>query len=421
VTRLRLLPLSLVLAAVAGPLAVPPPRAAAEPWPGIGARSGSFTATMARSLTATTTASPHLGSRLSGLVVDATSDAVLWQHSGGTSRIPASVQKVLTAYTVLESMPAATRLVTSTCRAARSPAAVYLRGGGDPSLTTSRIRQLASNTARALGGTLPSRVLVYVDGTIFPAPTMAPGWKSSYLRSDVQLVRGLTIAGHRGGDGRIAAGTAMVKALSGYGVTARVAGAARAPAECAPLATTSSAPTGSLVSTMLLGSNNDYAEFLLRQAALARGGTASWRGALDNELRVLAEAGIPTAGLRTFDGSGLSRANRVRAVTVAKVLLLLRRDPGHAAIVFGKQGLPRAGQTGTLAKRFAAASQKCARGKVQAKTGSLSDVVSLAGIARGQDGKARVFVLLGNGVRNVTSTRSAMDTLATTVVGCHAG
>jgi D-alanyl-D-alanine carboxypeptidase/D-alanyl-D-alanine-endopeptidase (penicillin-binding protein 4) len=173
---------------------------------------------------------------------------------------------------------------------------------------------------------------------------------------------------------------------------------------------------------MLAVSNNDYAEFLLRHAALARGHAPTWRGAVDNELQLLAQAKVPTAGLRVVDGSGLSRANRMPVATLAAVLRLLREDPADAAIVFAWGALPRAGQTGTLATRFQAPNHACARGQVTAKTGTLSDAVALTGVARGADGRDRVFVFLENGLvgRN-TSVRKAVDTMATTVVGCRLG
>ncbi|HEX2809099.1 MAG TPA: D-alanyl-D-alanine carboxypeptidase, partial [Kineosporiaceae bacterium] len=63
----------------------------------------------------------------------------------------------------------------------------------------------------------------------------------------------------------------------------------------------------------------------------------------------------------------------------------------------------------------------CARGQVQAKTGTLVDAVALAGIAQAADGRDRVFVFLDSGVRKTAAVGSAIDTLATMVVGCHFG
>lgn len=380
-----------------------------------------FVAAMTTSLTSTATTSHYLGPALSGIVVDLADGTVVWRANAGRARMPASVQKLLTAYTVLTSMAPSTTLTTSTCRSRPDPSAVYVRGGGDPTLTPARLQTLAEQTAAALTSSGRTEVSLNLDGSLFPAPTAANGWQASYLRSDVQYVRGLTLAGYRGRDGTGAVGKLLVADLKTLGITATVAGTGVTPKACDSLGTTSSAPVSRLVGDMLATSDNDHAEFLLRHAALARGWIPSWGGALANERRRLTQAGVPMTGLVVADGSGLSRADRVPVATLAAVLRLLHRDPGYAAIVFGPGGLPVAGQSGTLIHRFSTPFQACARGRVQAKTGTLVDAVSLAGVAQGVDGRDRIFVFLESGLRKNAAVRSALDTLATEVVGCHLG
>lgn len=381
-----------------------------------------FTQALTTTLTTTATTSRYLGPALSGIVIDPSDGTVLWRHNDGRARMPASNQKLLTTYTVLHSMKPTDTLLTRACQSDATPWAIYLRGGGDPSLSWARIETMAVRTAAALKQQRRTTIALYVDGSLFPEPTPAPGWTAAYLREDVQRVRGLALAGYRGADSRLAVGQLLAASLKKKGITAAVRGPAVTPRRCTDLASSPSAPVSRLLTTMLAVSNNDYAEFLLRHAALARGYAPSWRGALDNELQLLARANVPTAGLRVVDGSGLSRANRMPVATLAAVLRLLREDPADAAIVFAWGALPRAGQTGTLAKRFQAPNHACARGQVTAKTGTLSDAVALTGVARGADGRDRVFVFLENGLvgRN-TSVRAAVDTMATTVVGCRLG
>lgn len=358
---------------------------------------------------------------MSGLVVDPADGSVVWRYNDGLARMPASTQKLVTAFTVLSSMSPDTTLATMTCRSEQTPSAIFVRGGGDPSLSPARILTLATLTAEELKRSDQQQVSLYLDGSLFPAPTAAPGWQAGYLRSDVQYVRGLTLAGYRGSDGRLSVGKALVTDLTKQGITVTGTGMAVTPNLCTSLASTSSAPVGRLIADMLANSDNDYAEFLLRQAALARGLVPSWRGALDNQSELLTRAGVPTAGLRVFDGSGLSRADRMPVATLAAVIGLLREDPSDAAIVFAWGAIPRAGQSGTLIKRFSTPYQICARGHVDAKTGTLVDAVALAGVAHGADGHDRVFVLLDNGLRQTAAVNSAIDTLATMVVGCHVG
>ncbi len=381
-----------------------------------------FTLAMTTTLTTTATTSKYLGPALSGLVIDPADGTVLWRHNDGRARMPASNQKLLTAYTVLHSMAPTDTLLTRICQSDAAPAALYVRGGGDPSLTRARLESMATQTAAQLSLRKRTKVSLYLDASLFPAPTPAPGWTASYLREDVQRVRGLALAGYRGVDSRVAVGAILSTALKKKGITATVRGNAGTPRRCTDLATSRSAPVSRMLSTMLNGSVNDYAEFLLRHAARARGFAPTWRGALDNELALLKRAGVPTAGLKVFDGSGLSRANRMPVATLAGVLRALHADPEDAAIVFAWGALPRAGITGTLMHRFQAPHHACARGQVIAKTGTLSDAVALSGVAKGADGRERIFVLLENGlVGKNTAVRSAVDTMATTVVGCRLG
>ena len=85
-------------------------------------------------------------------------------------------------------------------------------------------------------------------------------------------------------------------------------------------------------------------------------------------------------------------------------------------------GLPVAGFTGSLANRMDLG-PPAGRGRVRAKTGTLTGVTSLAGIAADVDGNAMVFVLMADRVRKNKDllARVAMDnaaaSLAVTAVG----
>lgn len=387
---------------------------------GVSTTAAFSSARMATSLTTISTRSKLLGRNLSGVVVNPSNGVVTWSYRGGDRRIPASTQKLLTAYTVLHSMSPDTRFTTRVLQ--RSTAGgVFLVGGGDPSLSYARLRSLAATTATSLKANGRTSVNVYADATYFPArPTSAVGWRARTAGSDVQLVRGLALAGYRGrGDSSLAAAKAYATYLGRLGVKATVKGKTSTPTGSWQLASTSSPTVRSLVRTMLSVSSNDYAEFLLRHAARSRGYSTGWYGARLNLRRTLAAGGIPTARLVAYDGSGLSRANRMPMETLSAVIRRLWNDPADKAIAFGWGAMPRAGQTGTLYNRFKATNTRCARGRVVAKTGTLAGVVSLAGIAQSVDGQPRVFVLLENGQPKNSSVRKALDVLATTVVGCN--
>ena len=130
-----------------------------------------------------------------------------------------------------------------------------------------------------------------------------------------------------------------------------------------------SPPLSDLETHMLFLSDNHYAEQLLRTVGAEVTGEPSDDGGVDAERRFLTRIGVPSPGLRLLDGSGLSRNNRVAAITVAR--LLVAEEPSLYRL------LPRGGREGTLADY----DFTTALGRVRAKSGHLSDVASLAGYA----------------------------------------
>ena len=179
---------------------------------------------------------------------------------------------------------------------------------------------------------------------------------------------------------------------------------------------------------MLHVSENNIAEVLYRHTALARGLPATWRGARTAAMATQRELGIETTGARFTDGSGVSRADRLTARGLAGLVRLTRTDRRFMTM-YAPAAMPRAGRSGTLAARYHRFSTKqtsCARGRVIAKTGTLHDTVTLAGIARGKRGTAAAghtyaFAVLVNNRKASASkatVRMHVDRLATTLTGC---
>jgi D-alanyl-D-alanine carboxypeptidase/D-alanyl-D-alanine-endopeptidase (penicillin-binding protein 4) len=174
-----------------------------------------------------------------------------------------------------------------------------------------------------------------------------------------------------------------------------------------------------MVRVMLNLSHNDYAESLYRLAALKRGYRADWAGARANALDVLTRYGVSRTGLSFYDGSGLSRSDRMTVTTAVSLVKHMRLQSDVNSVVFASTGMPVAGVSGTLQDRFVTAPTSCAKGIVRAKTGTLDDVVTLSGIAQGKDGRERLFSILVNGNTATTSARAAVDALAATATGCY--
>ena len=193
--------------------------------------------------------------------------------------------------------------------------------------------------------------------------------------------------------------TAFAEALRAQGV--RVTGPVRratADRDADELAAVSSAPLSQVAERVIEISDNEGAEVLARHVALARDQDPSFAGAGRAVTATLGDLGVPLAGVVLHDGSGLSRDNR-----------LDRRGPGRRAAGRRRPGPARpapaadrasrsAGFTGSLATRFDTG-PRAGLGLVRAKTGTLTGVRALAGVATDQAGTPMAFVLSADRIR----------------------
>lgn len=364
--------------------------------------------------------SAAFGSSWSGWAAETNaSHTKIWSGYSAHSRIPASNQKLLTGYTVIREAGGWRRLSTNAKQSSVEKSRIHLVGDGDPTLTSARLKSLAYSTSVQLKQQKRSRVSVKVDDSLFPAPTNAVGWKSSYVPSSVAPVRALVVDQSNSYDTSMEAGERFATYLRGYGI--KVVGVSRlkTPNKSTLLASSPSAPISSMVKVMLNVSQNDYAEFLHRQAARYAGHSTSWYGASLTVKERLKEDGIPTSGLYVADGSGLSRANRVRPETLSRLLFSAHSRPIMKSYIFAPDALPVSARTGTLYSRFRTWPSSCAASIVRAKTGTLSDTYTLSGVAYGRDGRVRTFSFLINNRTDATSARAALDNAAATVTGCY--
>ncbi len=141
----------------------------------------------------------------------------------------------------------------------------------------------------------------------------------------------------------------------------------------------------------LLWSDNVLSDRLARSAAVKMGYSRddlSLNFAFEETLSLL---DVDSTGLKVFDGSGLSRENRVSARTIAELLLKIRNEPQYEAVY---EGLPLSGKTGTLKKRFQE-SASTAKGLVKAKTGWINTSVTLAGYVEAGESEY-VFAIIAN-------------------------
>jgi len=132
-------------------------------------------------------------------------------------------------------------------------------------------------------------------------------------------------------------------------------------------------------------SQNLHAEMLLRLA-----GQGSRREGLKALAAFLTEAGIDPEEYSFHDGSGLSRLNVVTPHAIVELLSYMARSAIAADFA---SLLPIAGVDGSLRLRFA---KTRAKGRVFAKTGTLSHVSALSGYATRRNGHRLAFSILVN-------------------------
>lgn len=361
-----------------------------------------------------------LGPDLAGLVTDAETGQVLWGHHPFERQIPASNTKLVTAVNALATFGPDYRIRTSVVRGS-TPHRVVLVGNGDPSLSRRNLRALATATASTVLAGGVRRVKVYVDDSLFPAPSLAFGWRSSYVPRDVRAVRALVVNQHQSRDTSLDAGHVLAVLLERQGLKVRKVLRAAAEPDAETLASVSGQPLATMIGTMLRESDNDYAEAFHRLVAIKAGFAPTWDGARLAQRQVLATLGVDLDTSTLYDGSGLSRADRLTPMALVDVLSLVFDGTQPSLAPMQHDALAIAGLTGTLGARYLRYTSRptnCAVGLIEAKTGSLRGVISLSGFAKGADGRVKLFSFLLNKVSSTLTTRRAVDKLAATITGC---
>lgn len=364
---------------------------------------------------------PRLGNAVGLLAIDAATGEVLSEHDSTRRMLPASNMKIVTAVTALAALGAEHRFTTRV-RAGATPGEVILEGGGDPLLSTRELRQLAAQTAATLPPGTP--VTVYVDDDLFPSDGRGPGWTTGYIPSVVSSVHSLARLWDYSRDPSTNAAAVFAKKLRAKGFPVTMAGAAEA-GEAPVIAETKGHTVDEAVRIMLRISENNVAEVLYRQVALAVGQPGDWRGGRAAAEQVLAGLGIDTSRTRILDGSGLSRRDRVTPQFLVDVLRMARvTNPEPFRVMFEEDAMPISGVSGTLDDkygRFVTKRARCAAGDVKAKTGTLFDTISLSGVTTSEGSPERIFSILVNDRPqrySALTIRQAVDGLTATIAGC---
>ncbi len=152
-------------------------------------------------------------------------------------------------------------------------------------------------------------------------------------------------------------------------------------------------------------SNNVMARNLMLSLVAERGGQpATAAAASERVLAWMAASGLPAHGTVLENGSGLSRAERVPAATLADLLDYAWQQPTMPELL---ASLPVAGVDGTMVRRNGDSS---VRGRAHIKTGSLAGVASIAGYVTAASGRRVIVVCMVNHA-NANDARGAFESL----------
>ena len=174
----------------------------------------------------------------------------------------------------------------------------------------------------------------------------------------------------------------------------------------AVLASLPSPPLHEVVTAILGPSQNWMSEQLLRTLGAELGAGGNGREGMKVERSWLqGTAGVDSMDLVQRDGSGMSAQNLVTPRALVQVLEQLANSPEYALY---REALPEPGEVGTtLESRLPEL-----RGRLHAKTGTLTNVTSLSGYLDTDGGRTVVFSILTNGSGLPSATmRDAIDRL----------
>ncbi|HEY7487837.1 MAG TPA: D-alanyl-D-alanine carboxypeptidase/D-alanyl-D-alanine-endopeptidase [Streptosporangiaceae bacterium] len=436
-------------------LAVQPPavaqRAIVSPNGGTAAAGTAAPLPSAGTLAAQLTGPMQLaGAPINAIVIDPTTRRVLYDQRSQIPLVPASTTKIVTSTAALAALGADHRLTTKVVTSGQNR--IVLVGGGDPTLASrptsgfpkyASLPDLAKRTAAALKAAGTKRVRLDYDTSLYDGSRTGPGWKPNYIpEGSVAPVTALAVdegrarpniceedaTAPRAANPPVAAAQKFAQLLSRRGIQARlgsqvsgggsgqVGRGSAATKSARQLAMVQSPPMTALVEHTLECSDNDLAEALARQVAIKQGRSADFAGAAQAVHQVLAGIGVAD-GVQVYDGSGLSVRNRISPSALARIVALAAssRHPELRPVI---TGMPVAGFSGTLEDRYSGGGTHNGAGAVRAKTGTLSDVSTLAGLAYDADGRVLAFAFMVNNVKSVAAARVALDRLASVVAGC---
>lgn len=373
-----------------------------------------------------------------GYAVDSATGQVLVDDRGEQANAPASVMKLLTASAALATLGPDHRIPTRVYQGIE-PGQIVLVGGGDPTLSslapgipsyyagaTAFLGDLVEQvkTARSKDPALKGVNItsVAIDNSLFDGD-----WNENWSVEDrtngyISHVSALQVNGDRqdpkakhsprSEKPALAAGEAFADKL-GLPPTA-VKENGKVPEHATQLGEIQSEPVSALVGYMLRDSDNTIAEALARLTAIKRGTGNTFTAIHPAIKQSLKDLGLDVEDMTITDGSGLSGKTRIRPRLVVELLQVISSGIDHQQPIL--DALPANGGSGTLDKRMT----DLPLGTIRAKTGTLNQVLGLAGYIHGEHGTEITFAYFVVGDPTSKTNQDALDAITAGSYKCGA-
>jgi D-alanyl-D-alanine carboxypeptidase/D-alanyl-D-alanine-endopeptidase (penicillin-binding protein 4) len=346
------------------------------------------------------------------VAVDLETGKLLFARNPDLPLAPASNEKLTVTFAALHELGVTYRFRTEVFARGYQDGStwhgdVFLKGFGDPTLTSLQVERLAAQIAGQGIKRITGRVLG--DESWFDARRTAAGWKPGFFINECPPLSALVVDravydGHVAFQPALAAAGRFRLLLRKHGVASGAAGLGRAPAGALALAQVESDPLPDVLREMDRASDNFTAEMIAKELGAEVGTDGSTAAGVAIVRRDLLAAGIPLAGVHIVDGSGLSLEDRLTARALSTLLVSTWDDSDLHQPLWA--ALAVAGENGTLEHRM---QRRPARGAVRAKTGTTDEASALSGYV----GDRFAFAVLQNGSPIVTrSAERAQDRFA---------
>ncbi len=377
-----------------------------------------------------------------------TDGSVVFESNADDSMMPASLTKIYTAASNSITLDLDAKFVTKVKYLDNN---LYLVGGGDPQLGTDSnprkadLEDLAKQTANNLKKFNVFEVTLFVDDSSLGPLQKPVDWLDNYFRSsEVHLISALNLddplaPSQAPDDPSITTGQTFAVYLMKNNIKVNgIVNRKKAPSDSFDVATEYSKSVAQIIEDMLIISNNQDSEILARVASDISTKDPSTNAATELVLKDVEKLGISSVDNALSDTSGLSRSNKIspsdftnllyKSIVKPELVIENKGDPTKFLTLPTKSipvdtwpvftGLPTGHGLGTMEKRFNEENSP-GRGVVRAKTGTLNQVITLAGTVTTKDNVFLSFAILVNRVEKPNQVREELDNLLNEIAKCE--